>query len=230
MRNPEFLKTILPVSDELNGILGAIFTRDPTRRITLPVLRQAILNCSHFTRLPQSVSPFSTVDTAASPAESAASSPASEDSSCDSGYYSDSSSDSDSDCDDDSNSSVVLSAKASQQGTFDGLGSDRPVELEPECSPSIIMDHGDHMPLSPLETIAMVQQQQQAAILATPPTMQAQEPLLHQLALPPQNPCAPAPTVAFQNLWCMMVKPFLQASQSSMFHYPAPLHSQVVPF
>ncbi|KAH8758362.1 kinase-like domain-containing protein [Diaporthe sp. PMI_573] len=48
-RSAGFLKTILPVSDELNDILGSIFTRDPEQRITLPVLKQRILACPRFT-------------------------------------------------------------------------------------------------------------------------------------------------------------------------------------
>lgn len=48
-RNPGFLKTILPVSDELNDILGSIFTRDPEQRITMSALKQRILACSSFT-------------------------------------------------------------------------------------------------------------------------------------------------------------------------------------
>lgn len=52
--NPEFLKTILPISDELNQILGRIFTHDPAERITLPELRKAILDCPRFTNRPLS--------------------------------------------------------------------------------------------------------------------------------------------------------------------------------
>ncbi|KAK3361179.1 kinase-like domain-containing protein [Lasiosphaeria ovina] len=48
-RSQGFLKTILPVSDELNDILGRIFTRNPDQRITLPELRARILACSRFT-------------------------------------------------------------------------------------------------------------------------------------------------------------------------------------
>lgn len=48
-RDPKFLKTILPVSDELNDILERVFTRNPDQRITLPELRQRILACSLFT-------------------------------------------------------------------------------------------------------------------------------------------------------------------------------------
>jgi len=49
-RQPDFLKTILPVSDELNDILGRIFTRNPDHRITLPELRARIIACSSFTQ------------------------------------------------------------------------------------------------------------------------------------------------------------------------------------
>jgi serine/threonine protein kinase len=48
-KDREFLKTILPVSDELNDILERIFTRNPDHRITLPELRQRIKACTRFT-------------------------------------------------------------------------------------------------------------------------------------------------------------------------------------
>jgi serine/threonine protein kinase len=48
-RSSDFLKTILPLTDELNSILGDIFNSSPEQRITLPQLRQRILACSHFT-------------------------------------------------------------------------------------------------------------------------------------------------------------------------------------
>ncbi|KAK3389515.1 kinase-like domain-containing protein [Podospora didyma] len=53
----EFLKTILPLSDELNDILGRIFTRNPDQRITLPELRARILSCSRFTEQPAPLLP-----------------------------------------------------------------------------------------------------------------------------------------------------------------------------
>lgn len=56
-RSQDFLKTILPVSDELNDILGRIFDRNPEQRITLPELRQRILSCSTFTEQPAPVMP-----------------------------------------------------------------------------------------------------------------------------------------------------------------------------
>ncbi|KAI1435293.1 kinase-like domain-containing protein [Xylaria sp. CBS 124048] len=48
-RSHDFLRTILPLSDELNDILGCIFTQNPDERITLPELRQRILACPSFT-------------------------------------------------------------------------------------------------------------------------------------------------------------------------------------
>ncbi len=48
-RSQDFLKTILPLSDELNDILGRIFTRNPDERITLPELRKSIIACPRFT-------------------------------------------------------------------------------------------------------------------------------------------------------------------------------------
>jgi len=56
-KSQEFLKTILPLSDELNDILGRIFTRNPDQRITLPELRARILACSRFTGQPASLLP-----------------------------------------------------------------------------------------------------------------------------------------------------------------------------
>ncbi|EGY22003.1 hypothetical protein VD0002_g6422 [Verticillium dahliae] len=48
-RNQEFLKSILPVSDDLNDILGRIFTREPEQRITVTELRARIQACSVLT-------------------------------------------------------------------------------------------------------------------------------------------------------------------------------------
>ncbi len=48
-RNPDFLKTILPLSDELNDILGRIFNANPDQRITLAELKESIRRCERFT-------------------------------------------------------------------------------------------------------------------------------------------------------------------------------------
>jgi serine/threonine protein kinase len=47
-----FLKSILPISDELNIVLSRIFEVDPTRRATIPELRRLILSCRNLTIQP----------------------------------------------------------------------------------------------------------------------------------------------------------------------------------
>lgn len=49
LKDPFFLKSILPLSTEMVCILSRVFERDPTKRITIPELRQAILECPCFT-------------------------------------------------------------------------------------------------------------------------------------------------------------------------------------
>jgi serine/threonine protein kinase len=51
-RNRHFLKTILPLSDELNDILGMIFERNPEDRITVGQLKRRIFECSSFSAQP----------------------------------------------------------------------------------------------------------------------------------------------------------------------------------
>jgi len=53
MMDRKFLKTILPLSDELNDILGMIFELDPRKRITIDDLRYRIIHCSSFTQKDQ---------------------------------------------------------------------------------------------------------------------------------------------------------------------------------
>ncbi|KAK2608472.1 Serine/threonine protein kinase [Conoideocrella luteorostrata] len=48
-RSQDFLKTILPLTDELNDILGRIFNPNPELRITLAELRCRIMACPQFT-------------------------------------------------------------------------------------------------------------------------------------------------------------------------------------
>ncbi|KAG9253441.1 kinase-like domain-containing protein [Emericellopsis atlantica] len=52
-RSQEFLKTILPITDELNDILACIFNPSPAHRITLPELRERIMACHRLTVGPQ---------------------------------------------------------------------------------------------------------------------------------------------------------------------------------
>lgn len=52
INNPKFLRSILPLSQELDSILKRIFEIDPRKRITLPELRSLILSCTRFTTYP----------------------------------------------------------------------------------------------------------------------------------------------------------------------------------
>jgi len=51
LKDPQFLRSILPLSPELNSILRRIFECDPHQRITLPELRRLIVECPRFTVL-----------------------------------------------------------------------------------------------------------------------------------------------------------------------------------
>lgn len=49
LKNSRFLRTILPLSPELDSILRRIFEVDPMKRITIRELRQRIIACQRFT-------------------------------------------------------------------------------------------------------------------------------------------------------------------------------------
>lgn len=55
LRDPSFLKTILPITDELNNILRKIFDPNPASRITLSQLIKEIRSCRQFTLAAQPV-------------------------------------------------------------------------------------------------------------------------------------------------------------------------------
>ncbi|EAU35030.1 negative regulator of sexual conjugation and meiosis [Aspergillus terreus NIH2624] len=59
LKDPFFLKTILPLSDEMICILSRIFECDPRKRISIPELRNLILECPRFTV--NSVAPWTPV-------------------------------------------------------------------------------------------------------------------------------------------------------------------------
>jgi serine/threonine protein kinase len=52
LKDPFFLKSILPLSTEMVCILSRVFERDPSKRITIPELRQLIVDCPAFTEQP----------------------------------------------------------------------------------------------------------------------------------------------------------------------------------
>jgi serine/threonine protein kinase len=49
MKDPKFLRSILPLSPELDSILRRIFEYNPAKRTTIPELRESILRCPRFT-------------------------------------------------------------------------------------------------------------------------------------------------------------------------------------
>ena len=68
MKDPKFLRSILPVSAELDSIMRRIFEFNPAKRITIPELRELIMRCPSFTATksaaatPLSSPPFTPVD------------------------------------------------------------------------------------------------------------------------------------------------------------------------
>jgi hypothetical protein len=68
MKDPKFLRSILPISMELDVILRRMFEFNPAKRATIPEIRELILRCSAFTVSKSAVStplpspPFSPVD------------------------------------------------------------------------------------------------------------------------------------------------------------------------
>lgn len=57
LKDSKFLKSILPLSSELDAILRRIFEYDPQKRITIPELRGMILRCPRFTNRPAILPP-----------------------------------------------------------------------------------------------------------------------------------------------------------------------------
>ncbi|KAI9775403.1 MAG: hypothetical protein M1835_005846, partial [Candelina submexicana] len=57
LKDSKFLKSILPLSSELDSILRRIFECDPQKRITIPELRDLIIRCRTFTNRPTALPP-----------------------------------------------------------------------------------------------------------------------------------------------------------------------------
>ena len=58
MRDRNFLRTILPLSPELDAILARVFEPNPQRRPCLQELRQLIIDCPRFTNKPSTPAPL----------------------------------------------------------------------------------------------------------------------------------------------------------------------------
>jgi hypothetical protein len=57
LKDPGFLKSILPLSNEMVYVLSRIFESDPAKRITLPELRTLVLDCPRLTMNPWTANP-----------------------------------------------------------------------------------------------------------------------------------------------------------------------------
>lgn len=66
MKDSSFLKTILPLSDELDCILRRVFHPNPAQRLSIPEFRDMIICCGRLTTTPQSLPspPYSPVEAA----------------------------------------------------------------------------------------------------------------------------------------------------------------------
>lgn len=143
VRSKEFLKTILPISDALNVILGRIFTSDPEQRISIPELRTMILDCPGFSA--QAPTPLAALPTPPASPEPTPTYVESEDSplaDLDAALSpASSNSDDDSDCSDDDMSLT------SSDSTIDDLDEEffqeQQQEMAQEC-PSFTFDQEDH--------------------------------------------------------------------------------------
>jgi serine/threonine protein kinase len=60
LKKPDFLKKVLPISDEVNDILLGIFKLDPSLRLNIHELRSKIVSCRQFKRPPDQHSKMST--------------------------------------------------------------------------------------------------------------------------------------------------------------------------
>lgn len=51
LRDPQFLKSILPINDQFNYVLSRIFECNPSKRATIPELRNMLMSCTAFTTM-----------------------------------------------------------------------------------------------------------------------------------------------------------------------------------
>jgi serine/threonine protein kinase len=221
-RSSDFLKTILPLTDELNSILGAIFTSSPEQRITLPQLRQRILACSRFTMPAGVAAPLTPPASPEHMAEYVYSETAVVDD-----YDSDSSLSPTSTTSDDCS---LTSSVSTIEDLDDEFVQDQHV---PQQQYKFAPQTYDQLPAyTGQEFVPQQQQQQQHYIGPMPPTVVPQQPMMCQPVptpmpiqathMPVQAPCQPVK--AYNPLWDNMVK---YVSQVPMMQHPMGFHQQV---
>jgi serine/threonine protein kinase len=224
-KSQDFLKTILPLSDELNDILGRIFTRNPDQRITLPELRARILACSRFT---EQQTPALLATPPASPEHTQAyvdcEDAIDDELDYDSPFYfspgsPDSMSDGESTCSSDDGSLSSSSSSPDDLEDDDLLyeDEDRPEARTPSPKPQLdepaIFEPEDPRIVYPAE-------------YCHPYSAPVPEPLQPMPIRVQQQPVC-TPKYHFQNVWDSMLK---YAQPAPPLHHPVPFHHQVAPF
>lgn len=210
VRSPGFLKTILPLSDELNDILGHIFHPNPEMRITMPELRSRIMACSRFTVPTPAASP--------EPVEE----PMPEDVLIDDYDYEEALSP--------ASDYSEEGSLASSVSTVDDLDEDFMQEQQMDYAPQTFEE--DPMAQSIYQTQEFVPQQYQGPVPVQPmapvhvpilPSQQAlmQQQMAMQAQAPPPMPSQPCQPKSFFPLWeiAKLVQPVMQ--------HPSPFHQQV---
>lgn len=216
-RSKDFLKTILPISDELNDILGRIFTSDPFQRISVSELRTRIMECPSFTNTAGAPAPTQPATTSYVECEDTilaehdeALSPAS------------STSDSDSDCSDDDD--VSLSSSDSTIDDFDEdfireqqqeTAQERPLfaTIDPEEPPATsFVPHHEYVPDHYTGPVPDAYHHHHQQVPYHVPSIHPPMPV-HHAACMPQKSYLPV-------LWDHMVKYVQQAPLAYQSHEP----------
>ncbi|KAJ1331445.1 protein-serine/threonine kinase [Microdochium nivale] len=198
--DPDFLRTILPLSDDLNHILGRIFTSNPDQRITLSELRTSILAAASFT-IPPMATGFQPLPIAASP-------DASDYVDCEEALL------------DDFNDTIPLSPSSSDSDCESTCSSDDG-SLISSCS-TIDEDELLDEAVCPFDNNATSEQQfYDAKPYFQEFVSQYEQPSRPHQASAPQGGCPPAPKSAF-SFWDV-VNRYTPVSN----HHPASFHQQV---
>lgn len=223
----DFLKTILPVSDELNDILGRIFTRNPDERITLPELRARILACSRFTEQQLLPTP---------PASPGPTTYVCEEPIMDDGYdydydapLSPASSDGESTCSSDEGSLTSTCSSIEDLEDDDDFLEDLPEAKTPP--PQAQAPLGEPAIYEPEEPrVVQYHHHQPQEYLVHPYPVAVPEPAVQAMPVPgPVQPCAPPKFQLHQYVWDMLryAQPTPPVPQ---LHHPVPFHHQVPMF
>ncbi|KAK3990995.1 negative regulator of sexual conjugation and meiosis [Cladorrhinum sp. PSN332] len=217
-RNKDFLKTILPVSDQLNDILGRIFARNPDERITLAELRARILSCPRFTesQAAQLISPPASPEHTQYVSEESA---IQDDDELDSAPLSPASSDGESTCSSDDGS---LTSTCS---SIEDLEEDDLLDEIPEAkTPPPMAPHGEPAIYeAPEEPRVVAYHPQEYNPYAAPVTEPIHTMPMHH-HIQQQQMCAPQPKFQLhQYVWDM----FKVTAPPPQLHHPTPFHHQV---